>query len=110
MFGDALYSASKAAVGMVVRELAAELASARIRVNAIAPGWVASGDDGGPVAHRLTPLYKTSIPPAFIGKAAVFLAADSLSGHTTGSVLTVDGGASLLNSIVNPTYLLERER
>ena len=44
LFGDALYSASKAAVGMVVRELAAELASARIRVNAIAPGWVASGD------------------------------------------------------------------
>lgn len=109
LFGDALYSGSKAAVGMAVRELAAEFASARIRVNAIAPGWVAAAADGTPLPDRLAPLYKTAIPPAFVGKAAVFLAADSLSGHTTGTVLTVDGGASLLNTIVNPTYLRERE-
>jgi NAD(P)-dependent dehydrogenase (short-subunit alcohol dehydrogenase family) len=109
LFGEPLYSSSKAAVGMMMRELAAELASARIRVNAIAPGWVAANPDGTPLPHRLTPLYKTSIPPSFIGKAAVFLAADSLSGHTSGTVLTVDGGASLLNSIVNPTFLSEAE-
>ena len=109
LFGEPLYSATKAAVGMIVRELAAEYASARIRVNAIAPGWVAAAADGAPLPHRLTPLYNSSIPPAFIGKAAVFLAADSLSGHTTGTVLVVDGGASLLNPIVSPAYLDERK-
>ena len=38
--GQLLYGASKAAVVMLTKELALELAPRKIRVNAIAPGWV----------------------------------------------------------------------
>jgi len=91
------YSSSKAALGMVVKELALELANFRIRVNGIAPGPVKVDSEGKPKAHRLMPLYKTHIPPEFIGRAAVFLASDFYSYCTTGTVLTVDGGISLYN-------------
>jgi NAD(P)-dependent dehydrogenase (short-subunit alcohol dehydrogenase family) len=89
------YSSSKAALGMVVKELAEELAAFRIRVNGIAPGPVKVDGEGKPKPNRFVPLYKTHIPPEFIGRAAVFLASDYYSYCTTGTVLTVDGGISL---------------
>lgn len=95
--GDQIYSASKAALIMAMRELALDSAPAGLRVNAVAPGWVAADAEGLPVPHRRTPLYQTSTPPAAIGQAVVFLASRELSGHTTGAVLTVDGGASLVS-------------
>ncbi|HUG26914.1 MAG TPA: SDR family oxidoreductase [Gemmatimonadales bacterium] len=94
--GDAYYSASKAALKMATRELALELAPLGIRVNSIAPGWVATAPEGGAVPHRLTPLYQTSTTPEAIGRAVVFLASHAWSPHTTGAMLTVDGGASLV--------------
>lgn len=100
--GDAFYSASKAALEMAVQELALEVAPLGIRVNSIAPGWVAAAPDDGPVPHRLTPLYQTSTSPAAIGRAVVFLASPELSPHTTGAVLTVDGGASLVGYATPP--------
>jgi NAD(P)-dependent dehydrogenase (short-subunit alcohol dehydrogenase family) len=92
------YSSSKAALGMVVKELAVELATHGIRVNGIAPGWVKVDDQGNPRPHPYTPLYKSSIIPEFIGRAAVYLASEYYSHFTTGTVLTVDGGLSLYNS------------
>ena len=94
------YSASKAALGMVIEELAVDLAGHGIRVNGIAPGWVAEDTDGGTFDHPYTPLWQSSISPAYIGRAAVYLAADSFSYHTTGTVLKIDGGLSLYNSRV----------
>jgi NAD(P)-dependent dehydrogenase (short-subunit alcohol dehydrogenase family) len=91
------YSSSKAALGMIIKELAGELAAFRIRVNGIAPGPVKIEGDGSLRPHRLVPLYKTHIPPEFVGRAAVFLASDFYSYYTTGTVLTVDGGISLYN-------------
>ena len=95
--GRTSYSSSKAALGMIVKELAGELGAFRIRVNGIAPGAVKLTDDGTPKPNRFVPLYKTAIPPEFIGRAAVFLASDFFSYCTTGTVLTVDGGLSLHN-------------
>lgn len=95
--GRTSYSSSKAALGMIVKELAVELAAYRIRVNGIAPGPAKVDGEGKPKPNRFVPLYKTSIPPEFIGRAAVFLASDYYSYCTTGTVLTVDGGVSLYN-------------
>lgn len=94
--GDAWYSASKAALKMATEELALEFAPLGIRINSIAPGWVAAEPESGAVPHRLTPLYQTSTTPEAIGRAVVFLASHAWSPHTTGALLTVDGGASLV--------------
>jgi NAD(P)-dependent dehydrogenase (short-subunit alcohol dehydrogenase family) len=91
------YSASKSALGMVVKELALDLAPYGIRVNGIAPGWVAEDSRGEPVRHKYCPLHNTSISPRYIGRAAVYLSADYFSRQTTGTVLKVDGGLSLWN-------------
>lgn len=97
--GIPAYSASKGAIGMLVRELAVEWAPKGIRVNGIAPGYVALDRKGKPARHPFTPLHKTAVDPRHIGRAAVYLASDYFSRHTTGSVLKIDGGLSLYNHI-----------
>jgi NAD(P)-dependent dehydrogenase (short-subunit alcohol dehydrogenase family) len=93
----AAYSSSKAAVAMIVKEMALDLAPHRIRVNGIAPGFVKGDAAGNGEPHPDTPLGQTSIPPRYIGQAAVFLAADHFSRFTTGSIFTIDAGLSLVN-------------
>lgn len=94
------YSSSKAALGMIIKELAVELASSGIRVNGIAPGWVAEDEEGNSFIHEHTPLYNSSINPCYIGRAAVYLASDYFSKFTTGTVIKIDAGLSLYNSRV----------
>ena len=86
------YSASKAAIEMLVRELALDLAEYGIRVNAVAPGWI---DVKGQTekANPFIPLGYTGAPKD-IAQAMVFLASSSAS-YITGQTLTVDGGFSL---------------
>jgi len=95
------YSASKGAIGMLVKELAMKLAPNGIRVNGIAPGYVALGSKGKPVKHPFSPLHGTTIDPQYIGRAAVYLGSDYFSRHTTGSILKVDGGLSLYSHITS---------
>lgn len=92
------YAASKAAVVQMTKVLAVEWAP-RVRVNAIAPGYVrtdlieglrAEGKlDLEAVAGR-TPMRRLA-EPAEIARAAVFLASDD-AGYITGETLLVDGG------------------
>jgi len=98
---DISYSASKAALGMVINELAIDLAPYAIRVNGIAPGSVAEEVDSMQRYDKYIPLYNTPINPAYIGRAAVYLASEHYSAYTTGSVLTVDSGLSLYNHFVD---------
>ena len=91
------YSSSKAALAMIIKELAIELAPHGIRVNGIAPGYVAEDHQGTPVPHKYTPLHGTSVHPRYIGRAAVYLASDYFSRYTTGSIITIDGALSLVN-------------
>jgi NAD(P)-dependent dehydrogenase (short-subunit alcohol dehydrogenase family) len=91
------YSASKAALGMIVKELAFELAPHGIRVNGIAPGWVAENEKGGTFDHKAVPLYQSSINPRYIGRAALYLASDYFSKYTTGSIIKIDAGSTLYN-------------
>lgn len=85
-----IYCASKAALSMLAKAMALELAEHRIRVNAIAPGDIyteASKDASGP---RHTPLGRRG-QPAEIGEAVAFLLSDRAS-FITGETLVVDGG------------------
>jgi NAD(P)-dependent dehydrogenase (short-subunit alcohol dehydrogenase family) len=89
------YSASKAAVAMLVRELAHELAPRRIRVNAISPGWVV--EDGQEVGRRdiaKIPLGRAG-RPADVAALAALLLSDELAGYITGANIPVDGGLDL---------------
>ncbi|MFC1854173.1 SDR family NAD(P)-dependent oxidoreductase, partial [candidate division CSSED10-310 bacterium] len=97
--GLSSYSTSKAALGMLVKELALEYAQYKIRVNGIAPGWTEEDDSGNPLYHGATPLYQSSINPRYIGRAAVYLTSDYFSRFTTGSIIKIDAGLSLHNHL-----------
>lgn len=93
------YNASKAAVHHLTRSLAAEWAPSKVRVNALAPGYMRT--DMAPVDEPQyqrywiedTPQNRAGEPDE-LGPAIVFLASDA-SSFMTGSVLTIDGGYSV---------------
>ena len=100
-FGGALvpaYSASKGGVAQLTKSLALAYAAQRIRVNAIAPGWIAtpltSGLQEDPARSAAiverTPMKRWGQPDDVAG-AALFLAS-SAARFVTGVVLPVDGG------------------
>ena len=89
-----LYSSSKAALEMFVKEAALELAAHGIRVNAIAPGIVEDTDK--PKENDLVPLGANQ-QPIDIGEATVFLLSDK-ARFITGQTLVVDGGFSLTHT------------
>jgi gluconate 5-dehydrogenase len=90
------YSASKAAVIGLTRDLAVKWARHGITVNAIAPGYFPTRMTESLLARSLPELEKL-IPMGRVGRpdelkgAAVFLAS-SASDYITGHVLPVDGG------------------
>ncbi len=88
------YSASKAALAMVIKELSVDLAKYGIRVNGIAPALVKLNPDGSPQYWSHGLLEQISIPPCYIGRAVVYLASDYFSRFTTGCVLKIDNGVS----------------
>jgi len=96
------YTTAKTATLGMVRALAAEASPHGVRVNAIAPGWIATdmarkAFAGDPTRHEKvlgrTPLGRLGEPEE-IGTAAVFLCSPAAS-FVTGAVLPVDGGASI---------------
>jgi len=97
--GGAPYHAAKAAVNVLTRVLAKEVAGAGVRVNCIAPGLVRS-DMGERLIKFVGDAIVQTIPlgrageTADIGRAAVFLASDDAS-WITGKILRVDGGACM---------------
>jgi len=95
------YSASKAALGSIIKELAVELAQYGIRVNGIAPGWVAQDSQGNVLPFPRGLLHKKSIHPRYIGRSAVYLTSNYYSEFTTGATITIDGGLSLTNHLTD---------
>jgi NAD(P)-dependent dehydrogenase (short-subunit alcohol dehydrogenase family) len=96
--GGGAYSVSKAGIIMLTRQLALELSSYGIRVNAIAPGVVMTDFNKDLWANPvMADQISGSIPlgrmatPEDIAHPALFLASDA-SAYMTGAILTVDGG------------------
>jgi 3-oxoacyl-[acyl-carrier protein] reductase len=91
------YSTSKAALAMLVKELARTFGRFGIRVNALVPGAIAAG---GFVAD---PALARHIPLGRLGRGddlaplALAILSDRISGYTTGAAFVVDGGLSLTN-------------
>jgi len=92
------YSSVKAAVASVVKEFALDLADEKIRVNGIAPGAVYIRNDGLLTPAPNSPLYQTSMYPDYIGRTAVYLASDYFSRFTTGIIMKIDAGMTLVSS------------
>ena len=99
--GPHAYSAAKAAVANLTRAVSAELASHRIRVNAIAPGMIKTPLAVGQREEAWNRLVRDKQPwpepgmPQHIADAALFLASDD-SRFITGQVIVVDGGLSAM--------------
>ncbi len=96
------YSASKAAIEGMTRAMAVELSPKGVRINCIAPGFIATEMSAKALDNdkerkdkvlSRTPMGTLGMP-ADIGDAALFLALD-LSVYITGVVLPVDGGNSI---------------
>ncbi len=94
--GQANYSASKAGLLGLTKTTAKELASKKVRCNAVAPGFIKSEmtdalpQEAKDIALSLIPLKRMG-EPTDIAKAVGFLASDA-SSYITGQVLSVDGG------------------
>ncbi|TFE28580.1 SDR family oxidoreductase [Cohnella luojiensis] len=92
------YSASKAAVNNMTQFLAREFAPARVRVNAILPGFFPAEQNRAILSEERvasimghTPMKRFGDPAELQG-AVVYLASERASGYVTGSMLRVDGG------------------
>ncbi len=91
------YSTSKAALAMLVKELARTFGRFGIRVNALVPGAIAAG---GFVAD---PALARHIPLGRLGRSedlapmALAVLSNRVSAYVTGAAIVVDGGLSLTN-------------
>jgi NAD(P)-dependent dehydrogenase (short-subunit alcohol dehydrogenase family) len=93
------YGAAKAGLMSLVRTLAVELASNRIRVNSVAPGSVLTPRVMAMMSAERRAASSAAIPlgrfaePEDVANAVAFLASD-LASYITGQTLVVDGGAT----------------
>jgi len=99
--GHANYAASKGGVAMLMKTMAQELASKKIRVNSISPGAIKTPintsawntPDAEAELLKLIPYYRVG-ETSDIARAAVWMASDQ-SDYVTGATLYVDGGMTL---------------
>jgi len=96
------YTASKTAIEGMTRAMAVELSPKGIRVNCIAPGFIATDMSekalNGDAERKQKVMSRTPMgrlgEPADIGDAALYLASDA-AGYVTGIILPIDGGNSI---------------
>jgi NAD(P)-dependent dehydrogenase (short-subunit alcohol dehydrogenase family) len=105
IFGGGLvpaYSASKGGVAQLTKSLAIAWAKDGIRVNALAPGWIATAmteplrrdEARNRAILERTPMARWGTPDDLVGPA-LFLASEA-ARFVTGAILPVDGGYSVM--------------
>jgi NAD(P)-dependent dehydrogenase (short-subunit alcohol dehydrogenase family) len=98
--GASVYAASKHAVEGLTKSAALEGAAAGVRVNAVAPGPVATemldrfvgGSEEGKASFLSTIPARRAATPKEIAQTIVFLASDKAPRYLTGQSIAVDGG------------------
>jgi glucose 1-dehydrogenase len=97
--GFAVYAAAKAALGMLSRNLALELAQYGIRVNSVAPGVIATPRNEAD-AERLDPEVPLGRPgkPEEVAALVAWLCSEEAT-YVTGSSYVMDGG--MIQQVVN---------
>jgi NAD(P)-dependent dehydrogenase (short-subunit alcohol dehydrogenase family) len=104
LFATHAYAAAKGAIASLMTTMAATYASEGIRVNAVAPGLVATpmaaraaaDPDTVAFARRKQPLADGLLEPEDVAEAAVYFLSDE-SSRVTGQLLKVDGGWSVVS-------------
>ena len=109
--GAAHYCASKAAIVMLTKVLALELAEHKINVNVVSPGLIEVHSEVSPISDEYATILTNSIPLGRIGQpqdiaGGVMFLASPAADFITGTVLSVDGGSSAGRAFLpasNPT-------
>lgn len=97
--GQSVYSATKGAVNSMTRVLAKEMGAKGVRVNAVAPGFIATemidalSDEKKEEYLKNIPLHRFGTADE-VAAVVSMLASDACS-YMTGQVITLDGGISL---------------
>ncbi len=86
------YAASKGGISALTHALSISLSEARIRVNAISPGWIETGsyEDLRPIDHEQHPAKRVG-KPEDVARACLFLT-DPKNDFVTGENFILDGG------------------
>jgi NAD(P)-dependent dehydrogenase (short-subunit alcohol dehydrogenase family) len=94
------YSASKAGMTMVMKELARVLAPSGIRVNAIAPGAIPGGGFARDLKEMVAqiPIGRPGTPDD-VAQMAVAILSERFGRYVVGSTVEVDGGLGLISWI-----------
>ncbi len=93
--GNANYAASKGGIMLLMKSMAIEVASSKIRINSISPGATKTPINKGSWDELEQKMpYGRMAEPEDIAEAAVWLASDN-SDYVTGTTLYVDGGMTL---------------
>nr|WP_296773504.1 SDR family oxidoreductase [Rhodococcus sp. (in: high G+C Gram-positive bacteria)] len=112
-WGQFAYNATKGGVNTMVQSLALDLGGRGVRVNAIAPGFIATKQtqsrlDDAEFEQTLmnrVPLDRAGSPED-VARVALFLASPD-AGYLTGVILPVDGGITASSGTPRPAKLVE---
>ncbi|HEX7524671.1 MAG TPA: SDR family oxidoreductase, partial [Gaiellaceae bacterium] len=95
----AVYASAKAALGMLTRSLALELGAFNVRVNAVAPGVIATprNEEDAKQLNSEVPLGRPGKPEE-VAALVAWLCSDEAT-YVTGSSYVIDGG--MIQQVVN---------